>query len=476
MECPRKNDREWESVERKMAGTGQQPQRQMKLSLFAGHYHMAGWRHPKAYRDMSTNVASWVEIAQKLERAKFDALFIADSASLAFFDNPKVFERSPFGSKIEPLLLCSALAMATKHLGLVSTVATSYKSPFDVAREVASLDLVSNGRAGWNVVTGVSAADAAQYGSDEYGRRAERYARGEEFVDVVLALWASIEPGAFPADKESGLHAALGKIHRVDHRGKYYSVAGPLTTSPSPQGRPLLVQAGQSAEGREFAARIAEVIFTAWTEFDMAKRFYSDMKSRAAARNRDPDSIKILPGARIILGRTAAEAEEKEAFLDSLLDIDVCIERAISGIADGNTGIDLRNYPLDAPFPDLPEEVTSILSGRSENHLAMARKYNLTLRDIVIRSATTNMHFTVRGSPKDIVDQLEHWFEDGAADGFNIMCSYLPDSLDDFIELVIPELQRRGLFRREYEGTTLRENLGIPIAAIPPKTQPASAD
>jgi FMN-dependent oxidoreductase (nitrilotriacetate monooxygenase family) len=420
---------------------------------------------------MSTDVAPWVELAQKLERAKFDALFIADSASLAFLDNPKVFERSPFGTKIEPLLLCSALAMATKHLGLVSTVATSYKAPYDVAREVASLDLVSKGRAGWNVVTGVNAADAAQYGGEGYGRRADRYARGEEFVDVVLALWASIEPGAFPADKVSGLHADLSKIHAVNHHGKYYSVAGPLTVSPSPQGRPVLVQAGQSEEGRAFASRIAEVIFTAWTEFDMAKRFYTDMKSRAAALGRDPDAIKILPGARIILGRTAKEAEEKEAFLDSLLDIDVCIERAVSGLADGNRGIDLRKYPLDAPFPDLPEEVTSILSGRSANHLAMARKYNLTLRDIVIRSATTNMHFTLRGSPIDIADQLEQWFEGGAADGFNIMCSHLPDSLDDFIELVIPELRRRGLFRREYEGTTLRENLGIPLAAIPPQPQ-----
>jgi alkanesulfonate monooxygenase SsuD/methylene tetrahydromethanopterin reductase-like flavin-dependent oxidoreductase (luciferase family) len=254
---------------------------------------------------------------------------------------------------------------------------------------------------------------------------------------------------------------------------KYYSVAGPLTVSPSQQGRPVLVQAGQSQEGREFAARIAEVIFTAWTEFDMAKRFYSDMKSRAAAKNRDPNSIKILPGERIILGRTAAEAEEKKAYLDSLLDIDVCIERAVSGIADGNTGIDLSKYPLDAPFPDLPDEVTSILSGRSENHIAKARKYNLTLRDVVILSATTNMHFTVRRTASDIADQLEHWFENGAADGFNIMCSYLPDSLDDLIELVIPELQRRGLFRCEYEGATLRENLGIPLATIPPQAQPA---
>lgn len=458
-------------VQQAMAAIDQNAQKkQMKLSLFAGHYHMAGWRHPNAYRDMSTNVAPWVELAQKLERARFDALFIADSASLAFFDTPKVFERSPYGTKIEPLLLCSALAMATKHLGLVSTVATSYKAPYDVACDVASLDLVSMGRAGWNVVTGVNAADTAQYGSEGYDRRAERYARGEEFVDVVLALWASIEPGAFPKDKESGLHADLSKIHTIDHHGKYYNVVGPLPVSPSPQGRPILVQAGQSEEGREFAARIAEVIFTAWTEFDMARQFYTDIKSRAAARNRDPDSIKILPGARIILGRTAAEAEEKEAFLDSLLDINVCIQRAISGIADGNTGIDLSKYPLDAPFPDLPEELTSILSGRSENHIAMARKYNLTLRDIVIRSATTNMHFTVRGSAEDIADQLEHWFEGGAADGFNIMCSYLPDSLDDFIELVIPELQRRGLFRREYEGTTLRENLGIPLAAIPPQT------
>ena len=454
-----------------MAAINRDARENMKLSLFASHYHLAGWRHPRAYSDMSSDIAPWVEIAQKLERARFDMLFIADAASLNYFDTPQAFERSAGGGRFAPIVLCSALAMATKHLGLVSTMSTSYAQPYDTARELASLDLLSKGRAGWNVVTGAVSADARQYGDEEQVRRPERYARGEEFVDVALALWNSIEPGAFPQNRETGIFADITKVHKIDHRGKYYSVSGPLSVSPSPQGRPVLVQAGQSQDGREFASRIAEVIFTAWSEFDMAKRFYDDIKSRAAARGRDPRYLKILPGVRIIVGRTAAEAREKEEYLNSLLDIELCRRRAVSGIVDGGAGIDLSKYPLDAPFPDLPTEVRAVFKGRAENHLAMARKYNLTLRDILIRSATTNMHFTVSGTPADIVDQLEYWFEGGAADGFNVMCGYLPDSLDDVIEFVIPELQRRGLFRREYEGNTLRENLGIPLAAIPPQTQ-----
>ncbi|HKX80332.1 MAG TPA: LLM class flavin-dependent oxidoreductase [Novosphingobium sp.] len=445
----------------------------MKLSLFASHYHLAGWRHPNAYSNMSSDIQPWIDVAQKLERAKFDMLFVADAASLSYFDTPQAFERSSGGGRFAPIVLCSALAMVTTHLGLVSTMSTSYAQPYDVARELASLDLLSKGRAGWNVVTGSVAADAKQYGDAEAVRRPERYARGEEFVDVALALWGSIEPGAFPQNRETGIFADLKKVHAIAHHGKYYSVSGPLSVSPSPQGRPVLVQAGQSQDGRDFASRIAEVIFTAWSEFDMAKRFYDDIKSRAAARGRDPGSIKILPGVRIIVGRTAAEAREKEEYLNSLLDMELCRRRAVSSIAEGGAGIDLGKYPLDTPFSDLPDEVTKSVKGRAENHLAMALKYNLTLRDIIIRAATNNAHFTVSGTASDIVDQMEYWFEGGAADGFNVMCGYLPDSLDDVIEFVIPELQRRGLFRHEYEGRTLRENLGVPMAAIPPQTDSA---
>ena len=444
-----------------------QQARQMKLGLFANHYHMAGWRHPNAYSNMKTDVSAWVDVARKLEQSRFDFLFFADAVSMGYFDDPLAFVKCPFGGGFEPTSLCAALSMTTTHLGLIATASTSYSQPYDVARKFASLDMLSGGRSGWNVVTSIVASDARQYGEKDLIHRDERYARAEEYVDVVLALWDSIEPGAYPADRESGDYADLGKIHRIDHRGKYFSVEGPLSTSPSPQGRPILVQAGQSQDGREFASRIADVIFTAWTEFDMAKRFYGDMRSRAEAKGRDPDTMKILPGVRIIPGRTAAEVEEKEAYLNSLLDMDLARRRALSGIADGGAGIGLGKYPLDAPFPDLPGEVTTLLSGRSENHLAIARKYNLTLRDILIRSATSNMHFTVKGTASDIVDQLEHWFHGGAADGFNVMCGFLPDSLDDVIELVVPELRRRGLFRQEYEGTTLRENLGIPLNLVP---------
>ena len=450
--------------------------RQMKLGLFANHYHMAGWRHPNAYDDMKTGASGWARIARRLEAAHFDFLFFADSVSMGYFDDPAAFSKCAMGGGMDPSEVCAALSMVTEKLGLISTISTSYSNPFDIARRISTLDSLTQGRIGWNVVTTTVASDAKQYGGAALIPRNERYARAEEYVDVVTSLWDSVEEGAYPANKETGEFADLGKIHKINHRGKYFSVEGPLNGNRSPQGRPILVQAGQSQDGRAFAARIADVVFTAWSEFDMGKRFYDDIKERAAGMGRDPDTIKILPDLRIIAGRSLAEAQEKEDYLNSLLDMDVCRRRAVSGIADGGVGIDLGKYPLDAPFPDLPNEVTTLLSGRSENHLEMARKYNLTLRDILVRSATSNMHFTVKGTASDIVDQMEHWFLGGAADGFNMMCGFLPDSLDDVIELVIPELQRRGLFRTEYEGATLRENLGIPMRSVPRHTVSEKVD
>jgi len=448
--------------------------RQMKLSVFAcgiGHYHIAGWRHPEGYPDLSTNIWRWVELVKKAEDAKFDFLFVPDVAGASFFDTPDIFERSPLSDRIEPMTLLSALAMVTKHLGLVSTMATSYKPPYDVARQMASLDLISGGRSGWNIVTGTDSLDAAQYGDDGFGQRNERYARGEEFADVVVALWESVQQGAFPRDRASGVYANLEKIHTIDHKGKYYSVKGPLSIDRSPQGRPILVQAGQSEEGRTFAARVAEVIFTAWSEFEMGRKFYTDMKSRAAAMNRNPDCLKVMPGVRIIVGKTESEANEKEKQLDSLIDLKLAMGKLVMGLSDSTRGIDLSKYPLDEPFPDLSKDpAVGPLSGRSANHLEMARKHNLTLREVLIRSSNSNMHFTVKGTPTQVVDQLEHWFKDGAADGFNILSGYMPGSLDDVITFVLPELRRRGLFRTEYEGRTLRENLGISLDPIPARS------
>jgi len=446
----------------------------MKLGLFANHYHMAGWRHPNAY-DLKGDVWGWVKVAQKLEAAKFDFLFFPDAVSMGYLDDPVAFNASSFSGAFEKTSLIAALSMVTKTLGLIQTSSTSFSNPYDMARVAASLDTISQGRTGWNVVTSNVASDALQYGDRPLTDRTERYARAEEYLDVVLALWGSVEPDAYPMNRQTGQYADISKVHKINHHGTFFSVEGPLTANPSPQGRPVIVQAGQSHDGREFAARVAEVVFTAWSEFDMAKDFYDDVKSRVVAKGRDPAALAILPGARIILGRTREEAEEKEAYLNSMLNMDMCLRRAVSGLTDGGTGIDLSRYPLDGPVPDLSNEQGVRLSGKAANHLEVARRQNLTLREFAIKTATSNVHFTASGTASDIADKMEAWFTGGACDGFNVMCAFLPDSLDDFNELVIPELQRRGLFRTEYEGKTLRENLGIPLRPVPARITPVLA-
>lgn len=442
--------------------------RQMKLSVLAmgnSNYHIGGWRHPDSYADSGSNFERWTALAQKLESAKFDMLFVADAIGMMEFGAPEVFARSPNADRFEPLTLLAALSSVTKRLGLGATVATSYKPPYDLARQVASLDLISQGRAAWNIVTGVMPADAAQYTDQGQATPADRYDRGEEFVDVVTALWASVEPGAFPRDKISGLYADPNKVHLINHKGKYYSVKGPLSVSPSPQGRPILIQAGQSNDGRALSSRVADVIFTAQSSFDLARAFYSDIKARAGDLGRDPDAIKILPGALIMTGQSEMEVENKEAVLNGLVDI-------VAGLARMQIpmpGIDLSQYPLDGPFPDLPESATI---SRGVNYVEMARKEKLTLREVILRSSVSNAHFMVRGTPRQVVDQLEHWFTEGAADGFNLLCASMPGAINDFIDLVLPELRRRGLFRQDYEGTTLRENLGISCAPVPQRVVP----
>jgi N-acetyl-S-(2-succino)cysteine monooxygenase len=438
--------------------------RRMNLAMLAMgdcNYHAGGWRLPESHVDAGSNFARWVELARKLEDAKFDMLFVADAIGVMDFDRAEVFARSPNAAdRLEPLTLLSALSSATTRLGLAATVATSYKPPYETARQVASLDLISRGRAGWNIVTGVIPADAAQYGEDPHAAPAERYARGEEYVDVVASLWASIEPGAFLRDKESGHYADPKRVHAIDHKGRNYSVKGPLSVSPSPQGRPILIQAGQSEEGRRLSSRVADVIFTAQSTYELAKAFYADVKSRAGAFGRDPDHMKILPGAMIVTGRTAEEAAEKRARLDAHIDLTAGLARMQIGLP----GVDLAKYPLDGPFPDLPP---SALTSRGINYVEMARREGLTLREVVIRSANSNAHFMVTGTPAEVVDELEHWFIGGAADGFNLLCASLPTAINDIVDLILPELRRRGLFRTDYEGTTLREHLGIPLSPIP---------
>jgi FMN-dependent oxidoreductase (nitrilotriacetate monooxygenase family) len=433
----------------------------MKLGAFCGgSYHQAGWRHPDADNDFGHDIARWVDLAKKLEAAKFDMIFIADTASPSDAANPEVFRYVSGGDNLEPMTLLAALSAHTTHLGLAATIATSYRPPYDAAREILSLDRISGGRVGWNIVTGISPDDAAQYADQTFPPLDERYARGEEFVDVVLKLWGSVEPGAYPHDKEGGLYKDLDRIRTVDHAGKYYRVRGPLKGVASQQGRPLLIQAGQSGEGRAMASRVAEAVFTAQSTFEQAKSFREDIRARAAAWGRNPDHVKVMPGALVVLGETRAEAQDKWADLDTRIDLRAAIARLQLALKS----IDLSGHDLDAPFPDVPAE--SIVS-RGSHHVEAAKREGLSLREVLIRSSGSNAHFSVIGTVKDVADELQHWFEDGACDGFNFLPAIYPQSFDEILTTLIPELRRRGLVRSEYEGRTLRENLGVPASPLP---------
>ncbi|MFT4053603.1 MAG: NtaA/DmoA family FMN-dependent monooxygenase [Novosphingobium sp.] len=433
----------------------------MKLGAFCGgSYHQAGWRHADADNGFGHDFGRWIELAHKLEAAKFDMMFIADTASPSDVENPEVFRSIAGGDGFEPMTLLAALSAYTAHLGLTATIATSYRPPYDAARELLSLDRISGGRVGWNIVTGISPDDAAQYADQVFVPQDRRYARGEEFVDVVLKLWGSVEPGAFPRDKAGGAYKDLDRIHLIDHQGANYRVRGPLKGVASVQGRPLLIQAGQSEEGRAMASRVAEAIFTAQSTFGQAKAFRDDIRHRVSAWGRNPDHVKVMPGALVVVGDTREEAQEKWSELDRHIDLRAAQARLQLALK----GYDLSGHDLDAPFPDVPPG--SVVS-RGRYHVEAARREGLTLRQVLIRSSASNAHFAVIGTVRDVVDELQHWFEDGACDGFNILPAVNPVYFDTFIEKVIPELQRRKLFRRQYEGRTLRENLEIPAESIP---------
>lgn len=438
-------------------------ERRMRLSAFcqgSGSYHQAGWRHADARPEMGSDISLWIALAQKLEHAKLDMMFVADIISPPDAEQPDIFPFNSAADRFEPMTWLAALAGQTSRIGLAGTIATSYRPPYDVAREVASLDLLSGGRAAWNVVTGIAPEDATQYADQQFPPQAERYAKGEEFVDVVLKLWGSVQPGAFPRDKQSGLYTDLAKIDVIRHSGKFFKVRGPLGIAPSPQRRPVLAQAGQSEEGRQLAARVGEIVFTAQSSFDAAKAYYDDIRARAAAFGRDPDHLKILPGCMIVAGDSRSEADDKWAALNDLVDLRPARTRLQMALKF----VDLADLPLDAPFPEMPPEA---VVSRGMNHVEAARREGLTLREVLIRSSGSNAHNVIKGTPRDIADQMEHWFVGGACDGFNLMPAVMPASLDDFVEKVLPELRRRGLFRSEYEGKTLRENLGIPADPIP---------
>jgi len=415
--------------------------------------HTGAWRYPGGWPDANFNFAKIKQMAQRLEQAKFDAFFMADH--MAVLNMPaKALKRSPTSTSFEPFTLLSALSQATERLGLAATASTTFDAPYHIARRFASLDHISGGRAAWNVVTTSNPDAALNFGMDEHMEHSARYRRAREFIDVVTGLWDSWADDAFVRDVENGVFFDPDKMHVLDHKGEFLSVRGPLNIARPIQGWPVIVQAGSSEPGRQLAAETAEAVFTAQSSLAVGQAFYKDVKGRMAKLGRSPDHMKILPAAFIVVGETLDEAKRKRALLDSLVHDD-------SGLASLSIalGHDASGFDLDGPLPDIPETNAS-KSGR-ERTIELARRENLTVRQLAQRiGGHTGLQFI--GTAKTIADQMEEWLVTEGSDGFTVQFPYLPGGLEDFVTLVVPELQRRGIFRTEYEGRTLRENLDLP--------------
>jgi FMN-dependent oxidoreductase (nitrilotriacetate monooxygenase family) len=432
--------------------------RQLRLGAFMRPVgiHTAWWRYPGTPPDANFNWKLLKRFAQTLERGRFDAFFMADH--LALLNMPmSALKRSATVTSFDPLTLLPALAAVTERLGLIATASTTYNDPYHIARKFASLDHISGGRAGWNLVTTSNPDAALNFGLDEAVEHGERYKRGREFFDVVTGLWDSWADDAFLYDQDSGIVFDPERLHVLGHKGEHFSVRGPLNVARPVQGWPVIVQAGASEAGKQIAAETAEVIFGSSRTIADARAFYADVKGRMPAQGRDPDHLKVLPGALVIVGETTAEAERKKALLDSLVHPD-------SGLPNLSMrlGVDASGFDLDGPLPEIPETNAS-KSGR-QSIIDMARRDHLTVRQLA-RIAGGYGGLQMVGTPAAIADQMQEWLETDACDGFNVMFHTVPEGLDDFVDLVVPELQRRGLFRREYEGATLRENLGLPRPA-----------
>jgi N-acetyl-S-(2-succino)cysteine monooxygenase len=433
--------------------------RQIKLGMFlrpAAH-HVAGWRHQDAWADGGLNFSKYVEMAQTAERGLFDLMFSADALTGERYDR-ETLSRTSYVAWIEPMSLLTALAPVTRKIGLVCTATTTYDEPYHIARRFASLDLISGGRSGWNLVTSANNAEAQNFGRDEHLPKHERYRRAREFVDVVRGLWDSWDDDAFVFDKADGRFYDPDKRHVLDHKGEFFKVRGPLTVSRSPQGQPVIVQAGASDDGRQLAAETAEVVFCAHQTIEAAQSYYADVKTRMERCGRDPDHLKIMPGLSVFVGRTRQEAQDKFDELQNLIHPEVGVALLSKYIA-----WDLTGYDVDGPVPVVPQDRGAPTRSALLSDTAQAE--GLTIRQLYQRIAGGRGHYQVIGSAKDIVDMMEDWFTTGAADGFNVLPPFFPNSLDDFVELVVPELQRRRLYRTAYTGSTLRENLGLPRPA-----------
>ena len=432
--------------------------RQLHLGAFMRpvSIHTGAWRYPGAFPDANFNLGHMKRFIRKLEHGRFDAFFMADH--LAVLNMPvEALKRSHTVTSFEPFTLLSALAAVTERIGLVATASTTFDAPYHIARRFASLDHISGGRAGWNIVTTSNPDAALNFGLTEQMEHGERYARAREFYDVVTGLWDSWADDAFVRDVASGIFFDPDKLHALDHKGKYLSVRGPLNIARPVQGWPVIVQAGASDAGRQLAAETAEVVFAAGLPLRAARQFYADVKGRAVNAGRNPDHLKILPGALAIVGDTVEEARAKRARLDSLVHYDSAV--ASLSIALGH---DASTFDPDGPLAETPETNQS-KSGR-ERVVDLARRENLTVRQLAQRLGGY-AGLTFAGTPATIADTMEEWLHSRGSDGFNVMFPYLPQGLDDFVDRVVPELQRRGLFRREYPGATLRETLGLPRPA-----------
>jgi N-acetyl-S-(2-succino)cysteine monooxygenase len=429
--------------------------RELKLGAFlpATGHHVAAWRHPSAQADGGINLKHYIRLAQTAERAKLDAIFLADGLAANFFAGAP--GKSAYGGTFEPVTLFSALAAVTEHIGFIATASTTYEDPYLLARKFASLDHLSGGRAGWNIVTTGSPLAAGNFGLDAHPDHSQRYERANEFYDVVTALWDSWEDGAFLRDKARGVFFDPAQSHQLDFKGKFLKVRGPLNVPRPPQGYPVIVQAGSSEPGKEFAARTAEVIFTAQQTLADARGFYRDVKGRLAKYGRRPEQLKIMPGVFPVLGRTESEAKAKYQELQDLILPEVGLALLSSLTGD----FDLSSYPVDGPLPTLPE--TNNQKSRQALMYDIAKKKNFTIRDLYLWVAGARGHWTLVGTASQVADELESWFENEGADGFNLMPPVLPAGLDDIVEQLVPELRRRGLFRTEYQGRTLRDHLGL---------------
>ena len=419
--------------------------------------HTSAWRYPGAYPDANFNFQHYVRFIQTLERGCFDAFFMADH--LAVLNMPMAaLQRSATVTSFDPLTLLPALAALTARIGLIATASTSYNDPYHIARKFASLDHISGGRAGWNVVTSANPHEALNFGREEHLDHAARYRRAREFYEVVTGLWDSWADDAFIRDVEQGVYFDPERLHVLAHKGDDFSVRGPLNVARPIQGWPVIVQAGSSEAGRQLAAETAEMVFSADVALDIAQAFYADVKGRMAAVGRDPEHLKIMPGAFVVVGNSLTEAEDRKRHLDSLVHPD-------SGISSLSVllGCDARAFDLDGPLPEIPESNASRSS--RDKLVTMARTRNMTVRQLAQWVGGAFGILEMIGTPTMIADQMQEWLESRACDGFNVMFPHLPAGLDDFVDHVVPELQRRGIFRTHYQGHTLRSHLGLPRPA-----------